>query len=38
MDVNTKEELYKEIDAIEVDITKKIEEVLNEILPELLLF
>ncbi len=34
MDVNTKEELYKEIDAIEVDITKKIEEVLNEILPE----
>jgi preprotein translocase subunit SecA len=34
MDVNTKEELYKEIDAIEVEITKSIEEVLNEILPE----
>lgn len=34
MDVNTKEELYKEIDAIEVEITKHIEEVLNEILPE----
>lgn len=34
MDVNTKEELYKEIDSIEEDITKKIEEVLNDILPE----
>ncbi len=34
MDVNTKEELYKEIDEIEEGITKKIEEVLNEILPE----
>src|SRR5574343_36873 len=34
MDVNTKEELYKEIDEIEVDITKKIEDVLNDILPE----
>src|SRR5688572_17469587 len=34
MDVNTKEELYKEIDEIEEEITKKIEEVLNEILPE----
>lgn len=34
MDVNTKEELYKEIDDIEVEITKKIEDVLNEILPE----
>lgn len=34
MDVNTKEELYKEIDEIEVEITKKIEDVLNDILPE----
>ncbi|MDO8999334.1 MAG: preprotein translocase subunit SecA [Bacteroidota bacterium] len=34
IDVNTKEELYKNIDEIEQDITKKIEEVLNEILPE----
>src|SRR5712671_1877860 len=34
MDVNTKEELYKEIDEIEEGVTKKIEEVLNEILPE----
>ena len=34
MDVNTKEELYKEIDAIEVEITKNIEVVLTEILPE----
>lgn len=34
MDVDAKEELYKEIDGIEADITKKIEAVLNEILPE----
>ena len=34
MDVNTKEELYKEIDGIEEDITKKIEDILNDILPE----
>lgn len=34
MDVNTKEELYKEIDGIEEEITKKIEDVLNDILPE----
>jgi len=34
MDVNTKEELYKEIDEIEEEITKKIEDVLNDILPE----
>jgi preprotein translocase subunit SecA len=34
MDVNTKEDLYKEIDSIEEEITKKIEDVLNDILPE----
>ena len=34
MDVDSKEELYKEIDGLEKEITKKIEEVLNEILPE----
>lgn len=34
MDVNTKEELYKEIDEIEKESTKKIEAALNEILPE----
>ncbi|MGZ4037185.1 MAG: preprotein translocase subunit SecA, partial [Bacteroidia bacterium] len=34
MDVNEKEELYKQIDEIEDVITKKMEEVLNEILPE----
>jgi preprotein translocase subunit SecA len=34
MDVTTKEELYKEIDSIEEEITKKIEDVLNDILPE----
>ena len=34
MDVNTKEELYKEIDSIEEDITKKIEDVLYDVLPE----
>jgi len=34
MDINAKEELYKEIDEIEEGITKKIEETLNEILPE----
>ncbi|MDX2173796.1 MAG: preprotein translocase subunit SecA [Bacteroidota bacterium] len=34
MDVNTKEDLYKEIDEIEKEATKKIEETLNDILPE----
>jgi preprotein translocase subunit SecA len=34
MDVNSKEELYKEIDEIEKDITKKLEASLNEVLPE----
>jgi preprotein translocase subunit SecA len=34
MDVNEKEELYKEIDEIEKEITKKLEEELNDILPE----
>ena len=34
MDVETKEALYKEIDEIEKETLKKIEEVLNEILPE----
>ena len=34
MDVNTKEELYKEIDEIEKEIFKKIETVLEELLPE----
>ena len=34
MALETKEELYKEIDKLEKDITEKIEEVLNEILPE----
>lgn len=34
MDVNEKEELYKEIDGIEKEITSKIEVVLGEILPE----
>jgi len=34
MDIDTKESLYKQIDELEKEITKKIEEVLNEILPE----
>lgn len=34
MDVNTKEDLYKQIDEIEKNITKKIEATLLEILPE----
>jgi preprotein translocase subunit SecA len=34
MDVNLKEDLYKQIDEIDKDITKKIEGTLNEILPE----
>lgn len=34
MALDTKEELYKEIDKLEKEITTKIEEVLNEILPE----
>jgi preprotein translocase subunit SecA len=34
MDIDTKESLYKEIDELEKEITKKIEDVLNEILPE----
>jgi preprotein translocase subunit SecA len=34
MDVNAKEELYKEIDEIEKEITGKLKETLNEILPE----
>ncbi|MFO0433900.1 MAG: preprotein translocase subunit SecA, partial [Sphingobacteriaceae bacterium] len=34
MDVNEKEELYKEIDEIEKEITKKLEGELNDILPE----
>ena len=34
MDVDTKESLYKEIEELEKESTKKIEEVLNEILPE----
>jgi len=34
MNVDTKESLYKEIDSIEKDITKQIEDVLNEIQPE----
>lgn len=34
MDVNTKEDLYKQIDDIEKNITKKIESTLLEILPE----
>jgi preprotein translocase subunit SecA len=34
MDIDTKEALYKEVDEFEKDITKKIEDVLNEILPE----
>ena len=34
MDVNTKEALYKEIDEIEIEITQKVENVLNDILPE----
>lgn len=34
MDVNEKEELYKEIDTIEKEITSKIEGVLTDILPE----
>ena len=34
IDVNAKEDSYKKIDEIEKQITKKIEEVLNEILPE----
>lgn len=34
MDVDAKEDLYKEIDALEKDITKVIEDTLNDILPE----
>lgn len=34
MDVDDKEDLYKEIDALEKDITKVIEDTLNDILPE----
>lgn len=34
MDVDAKEDLYKEIDHIEKEITEKIESVLNDILPE----
>ena len=34
MDIDAKEALYKEIDELEKEITKKIEGVLNEILPE----
>jgi preprotein translocase subunit SecA len=34
MDVDDKEDLYKEIDVIEKDITKVIEDTLNDILPE----
>ena len=34
MDVNTKEDLYKEIDEIEKTATKIVEETLTEILPE----
>jgi preprotein translocase subunit SecA len=34
MDIDTKEALYKEVDEFEKEITKKIEDVLNEILPE----
>ncbi len=34
IDVNAKEESYKKIDEIDKEITKKIEEVLNDILPE----
>lgn len=34
MDLESKEALYKEVDKIEKDITKTIEEVLTEILPE----
>ncbi len=34
LDVETKEELYKQVDEIEKNITKKFDEVLNEILPE----
>lgn len=34
MDLESKEALYKEVDKIEKDITKTIEEVLNDILPE----
>ncbi|MBL7936315.1 MAG: preprotein translocase subunit SecA, partial [Bacteroidia bacterium] len=34
MDIDDKEALYKEIDELEKEITTKIEDVLNEILPE----
>ncbi len=34
MDIIEKEDLYKEIDEIEKEITKKLEEELNEVLPE----
>ena len=34
INVDAKEELYKEIDGIDKDITKKIEEILTEMLPE----
>ncbi len=34
MDVDAKEDLYKEIDVIDKEITKVIEDTLNEILPE----
>jgi len=34
MDVNTKEDFYKEIDELEKDITAELEKSLTEILPE----
>ena len=34
LDIDAKEDLYKEIDGIEKEITKTIEETLTEILPE----
>jgi len=34
MDVDAKDNLYKEIDEIEKEIDKKTEEVINQILPE----
>lgn len=34
MDIDAKESLYKQVDELEKEITKKIEDVLNEILPE----
>jgi preprotein translocase subunit SecA len=38
LDIDAKEDLYKEIDGIEKEITKTIEETLTEILPEPMLF